>query len=210
MNIFDDMAGTWNARPDRMERTRIVAERLRRAIDFAGVESGLEYGCGTGELSFALADLLPHCLLIDTSMEMLKEAERGTVDRKLAWDTERRDLSTHADDHPHGLADVVFCLQVLHHIEDLETTIANMAASLKPGGRIALIDLPRGSSGFHHGSGHDPHANPHLDGLDRDALGGLLQSAGFFDVTWHEDIALERETDDGKVPYSLFLVTGRL
>lgn len=210
MNIFDDMASTWNAKPDRVERTRIVAERLRKAIDFTAVDSGLEYGCGTGELSFALADVLPHCLLIDTSMEMLKEAERGTVDRKLAWDTERRDLSTRAADHPRNFADVVLCLQVLHHIDDLETTITNMAAALKPGGQIALIDLPKGSSGFHHGSGHDSHENPHLDGLDRDELGGLLQSAGFLDITWHDDITLERDTTDGKVPYSLFLVTGRL
>lgn len=210
MSIFDDMASTWNAQPDRAERTRIVAERLREAVDFSTVDSGLEYGCGTGELSFALADLLPHCLLIDTSMEMLKEAERGTVDRKLEWDTERRDLSTHAEDHPRDFADVVFCLQVLHHIDDLETTIANMAAALKPGGQIALIDLPKGSSGFHHGSGHDTQENPHLDGLDRDQLGDLLRAAGFSDVTWHDDIQLVRETENGKVPYTLFLVTGRL
>lgn len=210
MNIFDDMARTWNAKPDRVERTRIVAERLREALDFTAVDSGLEYGCGTGELSFALADLLPHCLLIDTSMEMLKEAERGTVDRKLEWDTERRDLSTRADDHPTDFADVLFCLQVLHHIDDLGTTIVNMAAALKPGGQIALIDLPKGSSGFHHGSGHDAHENPHLDGIDRDELEGLLRASGFSEVTWHDDIPLERETEHGKVPYTLFLVTGRL
>ena len=210
MSIFDDMAHTWDDKPDRIERIRVVATRLRDVLDFDGVEAGLEYGCGTGQLSFALADLLPHCLLIDTSVEMLKAAERGTVDRKLPWDTERRNFATQSLDHPEGIADVLFCLQVLHHIDDLETTIGNMTKALRPGGQIALMDLPKGSSGFHHGTGHDPVHNPHLDGLDRDELDQLLTGVGFSEITWHKDISLDREGEDGTVPYSLFLVTARI
>lgn len=210
MSIFDDMASTWNDKPDRVERTRIVADRLREVLDFDGVETGLEYGCGTGQLSFAIADLLPLCLLVDTSMEMLKEAERGTVDRKLPWETERRDFSTHSSDHPEGIADVLFCLQVLHHVDDLETTIINMARALKSRGQIALLDLPKGSSGFHHGTAHDPSDNPHLDGLDRSEVENLMKAAGFSDITWHDDILLERQTDAETVTYCLFLVTAHI
>ncbi len=207
MSIFDDMAHTWDDKADRLERARVVAARLREVLDFEGVEAGLEYGCGTGQLSFALADLLPHCLLVDTSTEMLKAAERGTVERKLPWDTERRNFATKSLDHPEGIADVLFCLQVLHHVDDLETTIHNMKRALRPGGQVALVDLPKGSSGFHHGSGHDPADNPHLDGLDRDELESLLVAEGFAGVTWHEDIELQREDGDGDETYSLFLVT---
>ncbi len=210
MSIFDDMAQTWDDKPDRVERTRVVAARLREVLDFDGVEAGLEYGCGTGQLSFALADLLPHCLLVDTSVEMLKASERGIAERALQWDTERRNFATHSLDHPEGIADVLFCLQVLHHVDDLETTIGNMAKALRPGGQIALMDLPKGSSGFHHGTDHDPADNPHLDGLDRGELAELLTGAGFTDVTWHDDIQLHREGDDGGGTYSLFLVTARI
>lgn len=209
MSIFDDMADTWDDRPDRRERTRVVASRLRDVLDFDGVETGLEYGCGTGQLSFALADVLPHCLLVDTSLEMLKAAERGIVERKLEWDTEMRDFATTSVDHPQGIADVVFCMQVLHHVADLETTVGNMATALKPGGQLAVLDLPAGSEGFHRSSRHDSADNPHLHGLERDQLQGLLEQAGLVDVTWHHDIELERQDDDGDVRYSLFLVTAR-
>ena len=210
MSIFDDMAHTWDDNADRAERAIVVAARLREAINFDGVEAGLEYGCGTGQLSFALADVLPHCLLVDTSMEMLKVAERGTVDRKLPWDTERRNLATHSQDHPVAITDVIFSLQVLHHVDDLETLLANMAQALRPRGQVALIDLPAGSSGFHHGSAHNHDDNPHLDGLDRDDLERLLEQAGFSDITWHADIPLMKEDDDGSHPYTLFLVTATL
>lgn len=209
MSVFDDMADTWNERSGGAERTRVVAERLRSTVDFQTVDAALEYGCGTGELSFALADVLPHCLLVDTSVEMLKVAERGVVDRGLPWDTERRNFATHSPDHPEEIADLIFSLQVLHHVDDLGTTITNMARALRPGGQVALIDLPAGSSGFHHGGGHDHEDNPHLDGLDRGELTRLLGAAGLHNITWHEDIALERDGDDGPQPYTLFFVTAR-
>ncbi len=210
MSIFDDMAKTWDDKPDRVERIRVVSARLREVLDFDAIEAGLEYGCGTGQLSFALADVLPHCLLVDTSLEMLKVAERGIAERKLQWDTERRNFATQSQDHPEAIADVVFSLQVLHHVDDLETTVGNMTKALRPGGQIALMDLPKGSSGFHHGSDHDPADNPHLDGLDRGELEQLLDGAGLSSITWHDDIELQRDGEDGSTTYKLFVVTARL
>lgn len=209
MSIFDDMADTWDDKPDRIERIRVVAARLREVLDFDGVETGLEYGCGTGQLSFALTDVLPHCLLVDTSVEMLKAAERGIAERDLPWDTERRNFAAQALDHPEDITDVLFCLQVLHHVDDLETTFANMARALRPGGQLALLDLPAGSAGFHRSTQHDPSENPHLDGLDRDEVEQLLGDAGFSDIAWHKDIQLDREGDDGNETYTLFVVTAR-
>lgn len=210
MSIFDDMAATWDDEPDRVERNHTVAARLREVLDFEGVETGLEYGCGTGQLSFSLADLLPHCLLMDTSVEMLKLAERGIVERALPWDTERRNFATHSLDHPVAITDVIFSLQVLHHVDDLATLLANMAKALLPGGQLALIDLPAGSSGFHHGSGHNHADNPHLDGIDPDELGRLLGQAGFTDFKRHADIPLVKSVAEGGEPYTLFLVTARI
>lgn len=209
MSIFDRMASTWDERPDRVERTQTVAERLRSVLDFESVQTALEYGSGTGQLSFALADVLPHCLLVDTSVEMLKAAEQGVAERALPWDTERRNFATHAPDHPEAITDLIFSLQALHHVDDLATTISNMAKALTPGGQLALIDLPEGSSDFHHGSGHSREDNPHLDGLDRGELTRLLGEAGFYNITWHEDIGLASESDDAPRPYALFLVTAK-
>lgn len=208
MSAFDGVASTWDEKPGQVERTRAVAERLRSVLDFEGVEAALEYGAGTGQLSFALADLLPHCLLMDTSVEMLKVAERGIADRALQWDTERRNFATHSPDHPESITDILFAMQVLHHVPDLETTIQNMAKALRPGGQLALIDLPKGSSDFHRDSGHSHEDNPHLDGLDRGELTRLLRESGFHNITWHEDIPLER--GDGRESYTLFLVTARV
>lgn len=208
MSIFDGLATTWDDHPDRMERTLVVAKQLRATLDLDRVETALEYGCGTGQLSFALADALPHCLLVDTSLEMLKAAERGIAERALPWDTERRNFATSSPEHPVAITDLIFSLQVLHHVDDLATTLSNMRRALRPGGHIALIDLPSGSAGFHRGSAHSHDDNPHLDGLDVDALQTAMTAAGFRDVVRHEDIPLVKEDADGSQPYSLFFITG--
>ena len=54
MTNFDERAKDWDSDPKKVERARAVAEAIRKAIPLTANMSALEYGCGTGLLSFAL------------------------------------------------------------------------------------------------------------------------------------------------------------
>ena len=76
---FDDRAQTWDADPVKQERAEAVATALRRQIPLSSAWQALEYGCGTGLLSFALRAGLRRITLADSSPGML-----AVLDQKIA------------------------------------------------------------------------------------------------------------------------------
>lgn len=60
-NEFDARARTWDDDPDKTARAQAVATGIRREVPLFPALRALEYGCGTGLLSFALrADFTGH------------------------------------------------------------------------------------------------------------------------------------------------------
>ena len=68
---FDTRALTWDDDPMKTARAEAVAAGIRAGIPLTPGTKGLEFGCGTGLLSFALRDALGEITLADTSAGML-------------------------------------------------------------------------------------------------------------------------------------------
>src|SRR5512133_882385 len=71
MTNFDERAKEWDSDPKKVERARAVADAIRKTIRLSNRMNALEYGCGTGLLSFALQSDLGCITLADTSQGML-------------------------------------------------------------------------------------------------------------------------------------------
>ena len=99
----------------------------------------LDLGCGTGELSAYLAELVGQkgrVLGVDPDKERLKVAQESHKGRKnLSF------VEGSTSNFP-GIAsetyDIIFSNYVLHWVQDKEQAFKNMFNSLKPGGKIAL------------------------------------------------------------------------
>ena len=71
---FDEKAADWDENPDRVKRAESIADSIRTRINLQKVKKALEYGSGTGLLSFALQQDLKSVVLMDESIEMTKVA----------------------------------------------------------------------------------------------------------------------------------------
>ena len=71
MTDFDLRARDWDSDPLKLDRARKVADAIREAVRLDTGMSALEYGCGTGLLSFALQPSLGRITLADSSQGML-------------------------------------------------------------------------------------------------------------------------------------------
>lgn len=72
MNPFDEKARTWDTNPLYLERSLAIEKIIRQRIPLHKDQIALDYGAGTGILSFLLKDSLKEIILMDNSTEMLK------------------------------------------------------------------------------------------------------------------------------------------
>jgi len=174
--FFDRVAGEWDKIAvdfaTGQARQRAAAALLPRESVVA------DLGCGTGWFARALAPLCDRIVLVDRSQGMLDEARRKLEPLPTGTRVEVRrgelDQLPIADEELDG---AVVGL-VLHHLADLSAPVREIFRALKPGGRVAIVELsPHGEAWMHESLGD---RNLGLD--PRDVL-RALERAGFVDAT---------------------------
>src|SRR5512145_783218 len=118
MTNFDERAKDWDSDPDKVKRAKAVANAIRGLLPLTKEMNALEYGCGTGLVSFALQSNLGQITLADTSQGMLdvlgeKIASAGVKNMQPV----RLDLAS--DPLPVERYDLIYSLLTLHHIHDV-------------------------------------------------------------------------------------------
>ncbi len=202
MSDFDARARDWDEDPMKIERAAAVAGGIRRRVPLGADTSALEYGCGTGLLSFALRAELGPITLADTSAGMLAVVrDKIAAGRYAAMTALHLDLL--ADPIDAHRFDLVMTLMTLHHIADTEAILGRFYAVTRPGGHLCVADLDREDGAF-----HGPGFRGHL-GFDRDALGRIASRCGFQDIVF-DTVYCIRKTIDGRTrDFSVFLMTAR-
>jgi ubiquinone/menaquinone biosynthesis C-methylase UbiE len=198
---FDERAKDWDSDPLKVERARIVAEYIRSVLPLRPGMSALEYGCGTGLLSFALQADFASLTLADTSQGMLdvlsaKITTMGTANMHPL----RLDMSV--DSLPVARYHIVYSLMTLHHIPDTAGILRKFHAVLEPGGWLAAVDLDMEDGSFHGAEVKDVHR-----GFDREKLQILAETAGFTQVRFTEAYTISKLVGKVEKNFPLFLMT---
>jgi ubiquinone/menaquinone biosynthesis C-methylase UbiE len=194
---FDTRAETWDD-DSKVRRAEAVAAGMRRAIPLSRSMAALEYGAGTGLLSFCLRDTLGSITLADSSAGM-----RAVAERKIAAGGAKQmrvvDLDLMRDPVPKDRYDLVFSMMTLHHVPDVARGLAAFHELLNAGGYLCIADLDAEDGSFH-GPGVDVH-----HGFGRGALREALAGAGFVDVAIDDCFVVEH----GPRRYPVFLASCR-
>jgi ubiquinone/menaquinone biosynthesis C-methylase UbiE len=195
---FDDKALTWDADPVKQARARAVAAALRQRIPLSTTWQALEYGCGTGLLSFALYAELGKVTLADRSPGMLTVLEAKITAAGLTHlHPLALDLTT--DPLPAERYELIYTLMTLHHVPDTVRLLRDFYTLLRPGGWLGIADLDQEDGSFH-GAGFTGHC-----GFHREALRAQLCSVGFNRVDFSTPYRMKKATDQGLQEYPLFL-----
>jgi ubiquinone/menaquinone biosynthesis C-methylase UbiE len=197
---FDSIAADWDSDPRRVDRARVVADAIRQNVPLHAAMTALEYGCGTGLLSFALRDSIGPITLADSSPGMLAVlTEKIAADGIRNMTPVRLDLST--DPLPRGRYQLIFTLMALHHVTDTSQLIKVFYELLETPGYLCIADLDNEDSSF-----HGPDFQGHK-GFDREELRRLAAQAGFREAAFATVLHVIRETKEGKQVYPVFLMT---
>ena len=197
---FDARAATWDDDPLKVERALAVARSIEREVPLVTTMRALEYGAGTGLLSFLLRPHLGDITLADASDGMLAVARAKIA---AAGDPHMRaiKLDLIADPAPQQRFDIVYSLMTLHHIPDTRAILCRFREVLVASGTLCIADLDREDGSFH-GPGFKGH-----NGFDRDALGTLALESGFGDVRFVTAYEMHKSGAGSERVYPLFLMS---
>ncbi|NTV95926.1 MAG: class I SAM-dependent methyltransferase [Thiobacillus sp.] len=199
---FDSKARQWDSNPVFVERAERIAAAIRAEVALDTGMSALDYGCGSGLLSFPLKDALGRITLKDTSAGMLDVLREKIAEQGVANMTVRQTDLT-ADPLPDERYDLIYSSMTLHHIPDTGHILKVFHDLLNPGGHLCIADLDREDGSFH-GIEVDVH-----HGFDREALAGLAKTAGLTDVRFRTVFEIVKQKEGSERAYPVFLMTAR-
>ena len=199
INEFDNRAREWDKETIHWERSKAIAERMIAKIPFKPTMKALEFGAGTGILSFMLSDTFAEITLMDNSTEMIKviqekiDAYHSTNLKPILFNLEQEELSNDS-------FDCIFTQMALHHVVDTELIINRFNKMLNPGGYLVIADLYSEDGSFH-GEGFTGH-----DGFDVKLLKENLEKVGFTNITSEECFVMKKGRADALREYPVFLL----
>ena len=199
---FDAKAQEWDNDPVKLERAAAVAAAIRNRVRLSPDLSALEYGCGTGLLSFALYRELGSITLADSSAGMLAVL-REKIAASGADHLRPMRLDLTVDPLPAERYDLIYTLMTLHHVSDVDRILRDFHALLRPDGALCIADLDREDGSFH-GAGFDGH-----HGFEREALRDRLARAGFGEIQFDTCYMMRKPQGEGVREYPVFLAVAR-
>jgi tRNA (cmo5U34)-methyltransferase len=201
MNEFDQKARDWDKNKMHLERTIAIAGLLQKLIQDKPAMKAMEFGAGTGLLSFYLKDSFSEITLMDSSREMLKMAEQ----KMEAGDSSRIKtlfLNLEKDEYSGDPFDIIYSQMVLHHIRDIDAIVRKFFQLLNPGGILAIADLYQEDGSFHDGN-MDVHK-----GFDPENFTSILLQQDFHDIQIAPCFVIQKEITADKIrEYPVFLMT---
>ena len=172
----------------------------------------LDVGCGLGDEAVQLAALAGvQVVAVDGSRVMIEEATRRAEGSGLPLTFQVADAA--ALPLATGSFDAGHALTLLEHIGEPAAVVAELTRVIRPGGRLALVDLDQGSTFVDHPDRATTRTilNGWTDGFSGGwngrALRRLLLQAGADDVTFE---LVTSEFDAGFMSYLLTPTTRRL
>jgi len=201
MSEFDQKAKEWDKNQMHLERTKAVASQLNKMVPIKPDMKAMEFGAGTGLLSFYLKDRFSEITLMDNSREMLNMAEQKLESGDHSK-IKTLFINLEADEYKGDPFDIIYNQMVMHHIKDIHAILRKFYQMLSPGGILAIADLYPEDGSFHDGA-MDVHY-----GFDPEYLKDILYQLGFHDFQIEPCFVIRKDAAAQKIKeYPVFLMT---
>lgn len=204
MNRFDNEAKNWDKNTGALERATIFAREIKQYLKPNTSQNALEFGCGTGLLSFELQDVFNTITLVDTSQGMIEVLKEKIEAQGLSHFTPVLADLLQEGSNITGV-DVLYTLMTLHHINDLSQIFKVFYTMLAPNGYLCIADLVKEDGTFHPAEmNFDGH-----HGFDKEKLSAELAAHGFETVSYSIPYSIEKQHGTTVKKYPLFLLIAK-
>ena len=192
---FKNKSKSWDMNSKRVQNAKGIAELIVKNINLNKSMELMDFGAGTGLLSYFVAPFVKKIVAVDNSPSMLLEFKSKCNEFVCETEVIEKDLSTETLERKfHG----IISSMTIHHLEDTAALLSKLYTMLDEGGFIALADLDSEDGSF-----HSDNTGVFHYGFDRHVLAEHAQKAGFKDVTF----SLASTISKPQAEFTVFLMT---
>jgi ubiquinone/menaquinone biosynthesis C-methylase UbiE len=200
---FNQEAANWDRVPGRVKVAQDIAQSMIREITLTPDMDVLDFGCGTGLLTFALQPFVRSITGVDSSQGMLDVFKTKIKEQHLS-NVKANYFDLDNGDVLDGSYHLIVSSMTLHHIKEIGTLLKLFHQVLRPSGTLCIADLDLDDGKFHSNNDGVFHF-----GFDREALRRTFVEAGFQDIRMSQAAQIEKPLEDGKRRlFTIFLITG--
>ncbi len=197
-DLFEHKSKHWDAKSKRVKGAQAIANRILNSINLSKEMHIMDFGAGTGLLSYCLSHKVAEVTAVDNSPSMLEVFQEKLEQFSCPTNVLMLDLAH--DELPDVQYDGIVSSMTIHHIEDLKDIFSKMYALLLEDGFIALADLDKEDGSFHSNNEGVFHF-----GFERDYLGSIAKDIGFKDIVF----CTANTIDKPQASYGVFLMTAK-
>lgn len=195
-DLFSHKSKSWDMNSRRVKTAQAIANAIVSNIPLHSKMRIMDFGAGTGLLSFFISQKVSKIIAVDTSASMLEVFKEKSSEFLSQTEILNKDLTKESFDNVN--IDGIISSMTLHHIEDIPTLFKKFYTLLPTEGFIALADLKEENGTFH----SDNQGVFHY-GFSEAFIQKALEDTGFKEIQFHTPVQIQKP--HGIFP--LFLVT---
>lgn len=184
---FDIKAKSWDI-DERISRAEKISEEIIRDLDLPKESKVMEFGCGTGLISFNYRDLFDNITLIDSSQGMI-DVVNEKIEKFQTSNIKAFCMDFVKGERPVEKFDFIYNSMVLHHIQDTKAIVFDFYKRLNKKGIISIVDLDSEDGSFHSSedfNGHKGFSQEELTNLLIETGFEIIESKSFYEITKHD------------------------
>jgi cyclopropane fatty-acyl-phospholipid synthase-like methyltransferase len=192
---FAHKSKSWDMNSKRVKNAKGIAELIVNNIKLNKSMELMDFGAGTGLLSYFVAPFVKKIVAVDNSPSMLVEFENKCDEFSCETEVIEKDLSSETLERKF---DGIISSMTIHHLENTPSLLSKLYDMLNKDGFIAIADLDSEDGSF-----HSDNIGVFHYGFDRHLLAQHAQEAGFKDVTFSLASTISKPHAD----FTVFLMT---
>jgi len=173
-DLFANKSKSWDMNSKRVQNAKGIAGLIVKNIKLDKSMEIMDFGAGTGLLSYFVAPYVEKIVAVDNSPSMLLEFQSKCNEFVCETEVIEKDLSVESLERSF---DGIISSMTIHHLDDTLALFAKLYSMLNDGGFIAIADLDSEDGSF-----HSDNTGVHHYGFDREALQLIAEEAGFKNV----------------------------
>ena len=175
-DLFAHKSKSWDMNSKRVKNAKGIAELIVKNINLNKDMEIMDFGAGTGLLSYFVAPFVKKIVAVDNSPSMLLEFQNKCDEFVCETEVLAKDLSKETLERKFN---GIISSMTMHHLNDTLALFRKLYAMLEEDGFVALADLDSEDGSF-----HSDNTGVFHHGFDREALEVIAQEAGFKEITF--------------------------